>query len=133
MANNFVNGKLGTITLAGTQFATMKYSFKETLSDVTDITYTQAGGATFAVKQPGYNMCAGTLTFVYDTLNQPVIAPNLIPGQTIAMVLYPEGTKPYAITALLTEQGWDTGPQVKGPVVVTVPWESTGPYTRPTS
>ena len=134
MANTFIHGRLGTITIGGTQFASLQFGFHEFLSDITDITYTVSGGATFGVKLPGYNLSDGTITFVYDTLNQPVLSPqNMIPGQSLSLVLYPDGTKPWTITAWSADFTWGSGPQVKGPVPCTCKWESTGSYTRPTS
>jgi hypothetical protein len=134
IANSFINGKLGLISVGGANFATMQFDFTETLSDLTDITYTVSGGATFAYVLPGYNMCAGTLTFVYDTLNQPVLSTqSQIPGQSINLVLYPDGTKPWVIAAIAESMNWGSGPGVKGPVVVKTTWKSNGAYTRPTS
>jgi len=130
---NFIHGKLGLISIGGSNFATLQFDFTESLSDLSDITYTISGGATFAVMLPGYNMCAGTLSFVYDTLNQPVLSPqNMIPGQSMSLILYPDGTKPYTITALSGSFRFGSGPKA-GPVSCTTNWESTGSYSRPAS
>jgi len=133
VAYSFVHGKLGLVSIGGTNFATLQFSFREFLSDLSDITYTVAGGATYGVKIPGYNMCSGTLTFIYDTLNQPVLSPqNMIPGTSMSLILYPDGTKPYTITAYSAEFNFASGPK-SGPVNCTANFESTGSYSRPAS
>ena len=125
---------MGLISIGGVNFATTQFDFTESLSDLSDITYTVAGGATFAIMLPGYNMCAGTLTFVYDTLNQPVLSTqNQIPGVSMSLVLYPDGTKPWSITAYAESMNWSSGPSIKGPVPVKTTWKSTGSYSRPAS
>jgi hypothetical protein len=134
MANNFIHGKLSTINFNSQYFAGISIAYNEDLSDLTDITYTQISGATFAILLPGYNKATGTLTFVYDTLNQPTVAPNnLTPGTLInSFIISPDGTKLYTLTVYSAGLSWTGGPK-SGPVMVTVPWQSTGPFTRPTS
>jgi hypothetical protein len=133
VANAFVHGKLTTITIAGTQFAGLTFSYDEKLSDLTDITYTVSGGQTFGIFIPGYNFATGTLTFIYDTLNQPVLSPQLmIPGTLMTLVGSPDGTKLYSFNAYSGEFQWAGGPTA-GPVKCSTNYNSTGPITRPTS
>jgi hypothetical protein len=104
------------------------------LSDLTDITYTQTGGATWRILLPGYNQANGTLSFVYDTLNQPVLSTqNQIPGTLMTMVFSPDGTKLYTLTAYSNGLSIPGGPGVKGPVACKTNWMSSGTVTRPLS
>ncbi len=128
---NFIHGKLTTIQIAGTQFAGLTASYNETLSDLTDITYTQASGATFGVFIPGYNFATGTITFVYDTANSPVLSPqNMIPGTLMTLVVSPDGTKLYSFNAYSGKFQWTGGPK-SGPVMCSTDYTSTGTITRP--
>lgn len=134
MALNPVHGRLSTIQIASTYFAALTVSYKEGLSDLTDITYTQVGGATWRIMLPGYNLVDGDLTFVYDTLNQPVLTPqNMIPGTLMSLIFSPDGTKLYTLTAYSGGLNIPGGPQVKGPVICTTNWSSSGVVTRPLS
>ena len=134
MANNFIHGKLSTIQLNGTYFAGLTFSYDEKLSDFTDITYTISGGVTWGIFMPGYNFATGTLMFIYDTLNQPVLSPqNMSPGTLInPMILSPDGTKLYSFNAYSTEFIMPGGP-TSGPVKCTCNWNTTGNVTRPSS
>jgi hypothetical protein len=134
MANAFVHGKLSTVTIGGTAFAVVQETYEEGLSDLTDITFTTAGGATFRVLLPGYNLVDGTLTFIYDTLNQPILSPqNMIPGTLITpLVVSPDGTKLFSFNAYAAKFTWAGGPR-NGPVQCTVPYQSSGAITRPAS
>lgn len=134
MANTFIHGKLSTIQFGGTYFAALTVKYSEGLSDLSDVTYTQSGGATWQIMLPGYSKASGSLTFVYDTLNQPVLSPqSQIAGALMSMIFSPDGTKLFTFSAY--SEGFDIpgGPQVKGPVVCTTNWQSTGVVTRPTS
>src|SRR6185312_16281205 len=96
---NFVSGKLGTISINANFFNAEQYDFEESTT-LDDITYCKTTGATFKILLPQYNWANGTVTFVYDTNNQPTISPfDMRPGTLMAMVLYPEGTKPYSFAA----------------------------------
>lgn len=129
----FTHGKLTTITIAGTQFAGLTISYDEKLSDLTDITYTVSGGATFGVFIPGYNFATGTLSFIYDTANQPVLSPqNMIPGTLMAIVCSPDGTKLFSFNAYSGEFQWSGGP-TGGPVKCSTNYNTTGTITRPSS
>ena len=115
-------------------FAVESFEFTET-APLEDITYSQAGGALYATKIPGYSSVSGTLTFVYDTNNQPVMNPyNLLPQQSspTALVLSPEGTKPYSFSAYFGTLRWSSGPKA-GAVRCTSSFESTGTVTHPSS
>ncbi len=134
MANAFVHGKLTTIQIASTYFAALTADYNEELSDLTDITYTQVSGATWRILLPGYNQVGGTIGFVYDTLNQPVLSPqNQIPGTLMSLIFSPDGTKLYTLTAYSQSLSIPGGPQVKGPVAAKCAWMSSGVVTRPTS
>ena len=132
MAYNFIHGKLTTIQLSGQYFAALTCSYNQGLSDLTDITYTQTGGATWRILLPGYSLVDGDLSFVYDTLNQPVLSPqNQIPGQLMTMIFSPDGTKLYSLTAYSETLSIPGGPGVKGPVVCKTGWKSSGSVTVP--
>ncbi len=130
----FVHGKKGTVSLNGAQYACLTIDFEESTT-LEDITYSKSGGAQYAIKIPGYISGSGTLNFVYDTANQPSIAPNdMRPGNAtpIAMIVYPEGTKPFAFSAFPSSLGFTTGPQA-GAVKCRMSFESTDTITEPTS
>jgi hypothetical protein len=135
VANNFIHAKLSTVQISSQYFAALTLDYNEDLSDLSDITYTQVGGATWRILLPGYNMASGTLSFVYDTLNQPVLTPfNMSPGTLInTFSISPDGTKLYTMAIYSAGLAWTGGPQQKGPVMVRVPWQSTGTVTRPAS
>lgn len=131
---NFIHGKLGLISINATNFFAEQFEFTETVvGGNQDITYTVSGGATYQVMLAGYNGVKGTITFIYDTANQPVLSPfNMIPGTSMAMILYPDGTKPYTFTALSSEFKWGSGPKY-GPVRCSTGFDSTGNVTHPSS
>lgn len=130
----FIHGKLGTISINGSLFNSTQFKFSEkVVGGLQDITYSQAGGATYQTMLPGYNGVSGSITFIYDVNNQPVIAPyDMIPGQLMTLILYPDGTKPYSFDAYSGQFDWGSGPKA-GPVEVTVNFESTGTVSHPTS
>lgn len=133
MANTFVHGNKGTVTIGGTQFASLQYSFSWQTS-LSDITFTKAGGATAKRLLPGYYWATGVITFVYDTSNQPVLAPqNMTPNTLMTLVLYPDGTKPYAFNAYSGQFGFTSGPQGNTPVNCTTNFESDDIITPPSS
>ncbi len=139
MANTFVHGRLGTVSLAGpstagpTLFAVLQFSFKW-ITSLSDITFTVSGGATAKRILPGYYWATGTLTFVYDTTNQPVLSPQqMTPNTLMALILYPEGTKPYSFNAYSGEFDFTSGPQGNTPVSCTTNFESDGAITPPSS
>ncbi len=129
----FVHGKLSTVQIGGTYFAGLTINYDEKLSDLTDITYTRSGGATFGNFIPGYNFATGTITFVYDTANQPVLSPqNMIPGSLMTLIVSPDGSKLYSFQAWSGEFQWAGGPRT-GPTACSTNWTSEGTITRPTS
>ena len=130
---NFISGRLGTISVAGSLFNAEQYTFVEQTT-LDDITYTISGGVTYKVLLPQYNWVTGVITFVYDTNNQPVIAPfDLVPGHVLlAMILYPDGTKPYSFSAYSGQLQWASGPKA-GTARCTCNFESTGTVTHPSS
>ena len=133
MANNFIHGRLTTVQISATYFAALTANIDEGLSDLTDITYTQTGGATFQILLPGYNKMAGSLAFVYDTLNQPILTPqNMIPGQLMTLIFSPDGTKLYSMSAYSAGLKIAGGPRT-GPTACSCDFQSSGSYTRPTS
>jgi hypothetical protein len=130
MANNYIHGVSGTVTLNGTLFNVKQFSFTMT-NDLADITHSGAQG--YQVMLPGVTRAAGQLTFTYDTLNQPTVSPlNQKPGQSLALVLSPDGTKQYSFSAYSGELGFRSGPQA-GDVEVTTSFQSSGVITVPTS
>ena len=129
---NFISGRLGTISINSNLFFSEQYDFEEATT-LDDITYTIAGGATFKILLPQYNWATGTITFVYDTANQPTIAPfDMRAGTLMALILYPDGTKPYTFNAYSGNFRWASGPKA-GTVRCTTRFESTGAITFPTS
>ncbi len=134
MANAFVHSKSTTFQFGGNYYPCLTVKYTEGLSDLSDITYTQAGGATFRILLPGYNMATVAATFVYDTLNQPVLSPqNMIPGASGAIIFSPDGTKLYSMTCYSESLEIPGGPAVKGPVIASVTLQSSGVVTRPSS
>lgn len=133
MANTFIHGKLSTIQIGGTYFAGLNITFDEKLSDLTDITFTRSGGATFGNFLPGYNFATGTISFVYDSQNQPVLSPqNMIPGTLMVMIVSPDGIKPYSFSAWSGEFQWAGGPKA-GPVMCSTNYNTESTITRPAS
>lgn len=129
---NFINGKEGTVSINGSLFNAEQFEFEEE-TPLDDITYSQTGGANYKVLLPGYNSAKGTISFVYDTNNQPTIAPyDMVPGTLMALILYPDGTKPYAFSAYSGRFRFSSGPKA-GTVRCTTSFESTGAITHPTS
>jgi hypothetical protein len=129
--NTFIHGKLSTVTIATTQFAGLTISYDHDLSDLTDITYTQAGGATWAVFLPGYNVVSGDITFVFDTSNPPYLSPqNMTPGTLMALVVSPDGVRNFSFNAYSGKFHWGGGPR-GGPVNCSTHFQATGTVTLP--
>lgn len=130
MPNTFIHGKLVAVQLTGTYFATLGISWDDGLSDLEDITFTQAGGATFGIYLPGYRKATGQLSFVWDSSNVPFSGGiNLAPGTLVPLIWTPDGT------SLITANVWsrnftfaENGP-TKGPVKASVPFTANGSYT----
>lgn len=130
MANNFIHGKSGTVTIGGNLFAVTQFAFTMS-NDLADITHSGANG--YQVMLPGVTKASGTLTFVFDTLNQPTVSPiNQTPGQSMTLVLSPDGTKNYSFTAYSGELSWSSGPQA-GAVLCTTSFQSSGTITVPSA
>jgi hypothetical protein len=134
VANAFTHAKLSTFQISGNYYPVLTVKYTEGLSDLSDITYTVQTGATWQVLLPGYNKATIALTFVYDTLNQPVLSPqSMIPGVLATLVFSPDGTKLYSLSAYSESLDIPGGPQVKGPVISSVTLQSSGTVTRPLS
>ena len=130
---NFAQAFKTLVTINSNNFNVLTIDFDES-SDLEDITYTQAGGATFAIMLPGYKKGKGTLTFVYDAANQPTISPfDIRSGTLITVTAYPEGTKPWAFSAYTGRLSWRGGPQAGVSVKCTSEFQTTGSFTEPTS
>ncbi len=130
----FAQAWKGTISWGGTLFNALQFSYTDT-APLEDITYSQAGGATFAVKLPGYRSISGSLTFVYDTMAQPTISPfdMVSRASTATIIIYPEGTKPFTFAAWVGNFNFASGPQAGVAVKCTADFESTGTVTVPAS
>ena len=135
MANAFVHAKQTTIQIGGNYYPMLTVKYGEGLSDLSDITYTQPPpGATWQILLSGYSKATISGTFVYDTLNQPVLTPqNLTAGSLVNLIFSPDGTKLFSLAAYSEGLDIPGGPQVKGPVIVTCNLQSNGVVTRPTS
>ena len=107
----FVHGLKGTASLNGSLFNCLSIDYEESVSNE-DITFTTSGGATQKSVLPGYVSRTVSLSFVYDTANQPVLSPfNLQAGQPVSCIITPEGSKPYTFVAIGNKLGFKTGPQ----------------------
>ena len=121
----FVHGAKGTISLNGSLFNALSIDYEETTTNE-DITFTTPAGATQRSVIPGYISRTCTLNFVYDTANQPTISPyNLQAGKAVAVIIYPEGSKPYTFTAVGNSLRFTTGPQAGA---VKCNWSADGSY-----
>ena len=130
MANNYIHGKSGTVTIGGNLFNVTQFSFSMNC-DLADITHTGANG--YGVVLPGVIRATGQLTFIYDTLNQPTVSPiNQTPGQSMTLILSPDGTKQFSFTAYSGELSFSSGPQA-GAVSVNTSFQSSGTITVPAS
>ena len=130
---NFAPAWKGTVSFNGTLFNALSFDWESSAASE-DITYSQSGGATYQIMLAGYKKASGSVTFVYDAANQPQLSPSsLVEGSTVSMIAYPEGTKPYACTALVTSMKWSSGPQAGVSAKGTMSWTSTGAYTIPAS
>jgi len=131
MANTFIHGRLSTVTIGGTQFAGLTITYEEDLSDLTDITFTQAAGATFGVFIPGYNFSTGDISFIFDASNPPYLSPqNMVPGTLMTLVCSPDGSRNFSFSAYSGKFRWAGGPR-GGPVQCSTHYQSTGTITRP--
>lgn len=130
----FVQAWKGTISWGGTLFNALQFTYTDT-APLEDITYSQASGATFAVKLPGYRSISGNVQFVYDTANQPTISPFDMVSRTTtaAIIIYPEGTKPFTFAAWTSNFNFSSGPQSGVAVKCSCDFESTGAVTVPSS
>ena len=133
MANTWAQAWKGTITINSNDFNALQFDYEE-FGDLEDITFSQVGSATFRAVLPGYPGVRGTVTFVYDTLNQPTISPFDFRFGTLAtIVIKPEGTKPFSFTAYTGNFKFSSGPQAGVSVKCTTNFESTSALVRPTS
>lgn len=135
----FVHGFRGTVTIGGNLYNVKQFQFTmtNTLADVTHsgatTTYNNAP-ASFRVKIPGITEVSGTLTFTFDSANQPTVTPYLMtPGTLLSLVLSPDGTKQYSFSAYTGEYSFRSGAGVNSDVECTVNFESTGVVTVPSA
>lgn len=135
-APNFAQAFKTLVSIASNNFNVLTLEF-DASAPLDDITYTTAGGATFAIKIAGYVSGRGTMEFVYDAANQPTISPfNIVPGVSAAIIAYPEGTKPFTFSVIFGRLRWRGGPQANAggaSVRCTSEFETTGSITYPTS
>lgn len=104
----YVHGKTGTVSINGTTYNVVSFTYSSTV-DQADITNTGGGG--WYQSLPGVTKATGSLTFVYDTANQPVLAPtDMRPGTSMALILKPEGSKAYSFNAWSLGFDWSSGP-----------------------
>lgn len=130
MPTNFISGIKGTVSIGGTLFNVKQFKLRlhTTLDDIT-----HSGAQGYQVKLPGVTGADGDLTFTYDIDNAPTFGTfNMLPGTLLALVLEPDGTKPYTLSAYSGEFSFSSGPKA-GDVECTTHFESTGPFTVPTS
>lgn len=127
---NFVHGKDGSVSKGGNLFNVTQFSYAEN-NAAADVTHTGAQGYQVMIK--GVTKASGTLTFVYDTNNQPTVSPyDFTTGNIDTLLLKPEGTKPFSFPAIFTDLNWTSGPSA-GAVNCTVNYQSVGVISRPTS
>jgi hypothetical protein len=135
-APNFAQAYKGLLSINANLFNCLVYEYQES-APLDDITYTKSGGATFAIKIPGYVSGRGSVDFAYDVANQPTVSPFLIvAGSLMTIIAMPEGTKPYSFQAYSGQFRWRSGPQATpggASVRATVEYETTDTITRPTS
>lgn len=130
MSNAFTHGKVVAIQVGATYFAALDVAWNDALSDLEDITPTVSGGATFAVKLPGYRVGKGTIDFVWDANNIPLSGSiNMTPGTLMALVITPDGTTIFTLSAWAREFDLPAMGPTKGPVKGSVQFETTGSYT----
>lgn len=133
----WVHGKQGLVSFNGNMFNALSITFEET-TQLEDITYSTSGSATARVVLPGYRMGSGSVTFIYDTANQPTVPPlslqptATVPPTPIAAVFYPDGVKQFSCNMYTERLSFTTGPQA-GAVKCTLAFQSTGPITEPSS
>ncbi len=126
----FIHGKAGTATIGSTVYNVMQFDFAMSITKE-DITHSGAAG--YQVLLGGILSATGSLSFVYDTANKPVISPqNMTPGTVAVLHLKPDGTDDYSFSALFHDFKFKSGPKA-GAVEVTVDASSTGAITIPTS
>lgn len=127
----FVHGKTGTFSWGpGNLFNALSINFEESTT-LEDITYSQSGGASTQVMIPGYRKGSGSVTFIYDTANQPCVSPNdMRPWVTNASAVptlctfSPDGSKAWSCYVFSERLGFTTGPQA-GAVKCTMAFQAT--------
>jgi hypothetical protein len=134
-AHQFAHAKLTSVSIGGTDFAGLQIAWDDGLSDLSDITYTQAGAqTTCGVFLPGYNIATGQIMFVWDTGNKPYLSPfNMRAGTLLAMVLNPDNASPISVSAYSGMFHFGGGPQLKSGVACSTDFTVTGNYTYPGS
>lgn len=136
---NFIHGFKGTCTVGGSTFYVKQFQFsmKNTVADVTHsgaTTTYNAAPVSYRVKIAGITEVSGSLTFTFDSANQPTVTPYIMtPGATVALVLSPDGTKNYSFSAITTGYDFRSGAGVNSDVECSITFESTGVITVPSS
>jgi hypothetical protein len=127
-ADGWVHGKDGKLLIGSQDFAVTDFGVDWEV-DVAVITHTQAGGA--QVVLDGVEKFSGTVTFIYNVLHKPTVAPQQLKPRTYAVIHFkPDGADDFSATCLCTKFSWKSGPKA-GEVAVTVNVESSGPITAP--
>lgn len=130
MANTFIHGYKGKFLIGSTDYAVQSFNLDWEVS-AEDITHTGAAG--YQVMLDGIEKFEGTIEFVYDILNKPSVAPQLMKPRTFAVVhLKPDGTDDFTATVLCHKFSFKSGPKA-GAVMVTVNVSSSGAITYPLS
>jgi hypothetical protein len=94
-----------------------------------DITHSGAGGA--QVILGGIERLDGDIVFVYDTLHEPTLTPQVFKPRSWAyLTLMPDGENSYKFAALISSVSFSSGPKA-GSVRVTAHYMSYGPITTP--
>jgi hypothetical protein len=126
----FVHGKSGTFSWGTNLFNALSINFEESTT-LEDITYSQAGGAATQVVLPGYRKAGGSVTFIYDTANQPTVSPydmrpwpTNAPAVPVLCTFSPDGTKSWQCYVFSERLGFTTGPQA-GAVKCTMAFQAT--------
>lgn len=149
-AQRFLHGVNGQVAVTppgsttSTLFSVTKTNFTH-MVDTEDVTNSAAPN--WRSKQTSINEITGTITYVYDILNKPLIAPYfLLPGNTVGLSLLADyqagsqlpvggtfGTQTWAGQAVIKNFTCvGPGPQA-GSWIITSDFESTGTWTYPTS
>jgi hypothetical protein len=134
--NDFIHGVKGSFYYQlGGMTAPTRFDIEQVSGDFAvetdDITNTSSGGA--RVVLDGIEEVTGSVSFVFDSLAVPTVAPQPFKPRTYATLLIkPDGVTVYQFAALITRFGFSTGPKA-GTVRVTADYRSTGPITFPTA